>query len=264
MAQRESITVGHYIYSGTDVERTIANLDSLWQHHTHDSHIPEGWLAGARGFVAEMCSLGGVALPSLDNVDSAMTHLTHALVAKYTELVPEQREALLAAMWRFFPTMRLLTVEHTGVVQHMHASRGLPKKAITHADVTWKGIKGDVQSERKHHGRPWQALCVWSTDAIERLRAEGHPIGPGFAGENITVAHIPSEAFRPGAHFRVGTVRGFFTAYAIPCKKNSAWFANGDFTRMSHERGAESRVYAMVTTQGVINIGDTFELFTDR
>jgi hypothetical protein len=34
--------------------------------------------------------------------------------------------------------------------------------------------------------------------------------------------------------------------------------------RMSHERGAESRVYAMVTTQGVINIGDTFELFTDR
>jgi hypothetical protein len=119
MAQRESITVGHYTYSGTDVERTIANLDSLWQHHTYDSHIPDGWLAGARGFVAEMCSLGGVTLPSLDNVDSAMSHLTQSLNAKYTDLVPEQREAILAAMWRFFPTMRLLNVEHMGVVQHM-------------------------------------------------------------------------------------------------------------------------------------------------
>lgn len=264
MARRESITVGHYTYSATDVERTIANLDSLWQHHTYDSHIPDGWLAGARGFLAEMCSLGGVALPSLDKVDSAMTHLTASLVAKYNDLVPKQREALLAAMWRFFPTMRLLTVEHTGIVQHLHASRGLPKAAITHADVNWSGIDGDVQSERKHHGRPWQALCVWSTDAIDTLRNEGHPIAPGYAGENITVANIPAEAFRPGAHFRVGTVRGFFTAYAIPCKKNSAWFTDGNFMRMSHERGNESRVYAMVTSPGVIEVGDTFELYTDR
>ena len=264
MAQRASITVGNYTYSATDVERTIANLDSLWQHHTYDSHIPDGWLAGARGFLAEMCSLGGVALPSLDNVDSAMTALTNSLAAKYADLAPDQREAILAAMWRFFPTMRLLSVEHTGTVQHLHASRGLPKKAIEQADVTWGGIHGDVQSERKHHGRPWQALCLWSSDAITRLRNEGHPIGPGYAGENITVNGIPSTAFRPGAHFRVGTVRGFFTAYAIPCKKNSAWFTNGDFMRMSHERGNESRVYAMVTTQGVINIGDAFQLFTDR
>ena len=33
---------------------------------------------------------------------------------------------------------------------------------------------------------------------------------------------------------------------------------------MSHERGDESRIYAMVTTCGTIGIGDTFELFTDR
>jgi MOSC domain-containing protein YiiM len=54
------------------------------------------------------------------------------------------------------------------------------------------------------------------------------------------------------------------TAYAIPCKQNKDWFTNGDFMRMSHERGDFSRIYAMVTKTGTIAVGDTFELFTDR
>lgn len=264
MAQRASIAVGNYTYSATDVERTIANLDSLWQHHTHKSHIPDGWLAGARGFVAEMCSLGGVALPPLENVDTAIAALTDSLVTKYTDLASDQREAILAAMWRFFPTMRLLSVGHKGMVDHLHASKGLPKKSIPSATVSWKGVEGDVQSARTHHGRPWQALCIWSTSAIHSLQDQGHPIAPGFAGENITVGGIPAEAFRPGAHFRTGTVRGFLTAYAIPCKQNSDWFINKDFMSMSHERGDFSRLYAMVTTCGAITVGDTFEMFTDR
>jgi hypothetical protein len=33
---------------------------------------------------------------------------------------------------------------------------------------------------------------------------------------------------------------------------------------MCHERGDDSRVYAMVTAPGTVNVGDRFELFTDR
>lgn len=264
MARRSSITVGHYTYTAQDARKTIAALEAIWSHHTHVSSIPEGWLAGARGFIAEMCSLGGVPLAALDDVDSAFGQLTQTLVAKYDKLGSDQIEALLAAAWRFFPTMRLLSVEHNGTVAHMHASKGLPKKPIDSAEVGWSGVLGDVQTARAHHGRPWQALCIWSTDAIDRLRTEGHPIAPGFAGENITVAGIPSTAFRPGAHFRVGGVHGFLTTYSIPCKQNNDWFLNKDFNRMSHERGDESRVYAMVTRCGSINVGDEFVLFTDR
>ena len=264
MARAESVTVGNYKYSATDAQRTIANFTAIWQHHAHESSIPDGWLAGARGFLAEVASLGGIALPSLENVDTAFVATGDALVAKYAELVPQQVEALLAAMWRFFPTMRLLSVEHVGTVAHLHASKGLPKKPIDSATIGWKGVEGDVQSARAHHGRPWQALCIWSTDALEKLQTEGHPIAPGYAGENITVSGIPAGAFRPGAHFRIGDVRGFMTAYAIPCKQNKDWFANGDFMRMSHERGDFSRIYAMVTKTGTIAVGDTFELFTDR
>lgn len=264
MARRASITVGNHVYSAQDARKTVSMLDELWSYYTHDSRIPDGWLAGTRGFLAEMSSLGGVALPSLDNVDTAFAALTESLVARYDDLTDMQIESLLAASWRFFPTMRLLNEEHTGTVAHLHASKGLPKKPIDRAVVSWKGVEGDVQESRVHHGRPWQALCIWSTDAIDALRAQGHPIGPGFAGENITVAGIPAGAFRPGAHFRVGTVRGFISAYTIPCSQNNDWFAGRNIMAMSHERGDHSRVYAMVTTCGEIAVGDTFELFTDR
>lgn len=264
MARRASISVGNHVYTAQDAQKTLMFLDRTWSHHTHESQIPEGWLAGARGFLAEMCSLAGVPLPALDSVDSAFASLTESLTAKYPELTDPQIESLLAASWRFFPTMRMLSHEHTGTVAHMHASKGLPKKPIDHARIGWKGVEGDVQSARAHHGRPWQALCIWSTDAIDSLRAMGHPIAPGFAGENITVSGIPAGAFRPGAHFRCGTVRGFMTSFAIPCSQNNDWFENKDFMAMSHERGPYSRIYAMVTVCGEISVGDTFEMFTDR
>ena len=264
MAQRAPVTVGNHHYTAQDARRTVGCIAELWRAHTHVSAVPEGWLAGARGFVAEMASLAGVALPPLDNLDSAFAALDAAVNDRYDSLTDPQVESILAAMWRFYPTMRLLDHEHTGTVAHMHASKGLPKKPVDSAVIGWSGVEGDVQSSRVHHGRPWQALCIWSTDAIDTLRAAGHPIAPGFAGENITVSGIPAGAFRPGAQFRVGSVRGFVTDYAWPCSQNKAWFADGDFMAMCHETTDLSRVYAMVTATGTVSVGDTFELFTDR
>jgi MOSC domain-containing protein YiiM len=264
MGTRASITVGHYTYSAQDARKTVDCLAALWAHHTHESTIPDGWLAGARGFIAEMAALGSVSLPPLDNVDNAMRTLNVSLTEAYPNFEPRQIESLLAAMWRFFPTMRMLNQHHTGTIAHLHASKGLPKKAIDTATITWRGVDGDVQSSRVHHGRPWQALCLWSTEAIDTLHSQGHPIAPGYAGENITISGIPADAFRPGAQFRCGSVRGFFTAYSLPCSKNSQWFINKEFNLMHYEHGPLSRVYAMVTHTGHIAVGDTFELFTDR
>lgn len=264
MARAGSIIVGNHTYTAQDAAKTLANLAELWGHHTHDSTIPEGWLAGARGFVAEMASLAGVPLPRLDDVDEAMTAITASMTARSDQFVPGQWEALMAAMWRFFPTMRVLEHERAGHVAHLHASKGLPKRAIDEAEVTWRGVTGDVQTSRVHHGRPWQALCLWSTEAIEALRRAGHPIAPGCAGENITVSGIAPGSFRPGAHVRIGEVRGFLSAYTLPCSKNSRWFTNGDHSAMHHLNGPHSRLYAMVTTPGRIRVGDTVEMYTDR
>jgi MOSC domain-containing protein YiiM len=264
MAGRTPVSVGNHEYTAQDAHKTVGSIADLWKAHMHLSTVPDGWLAGARGFVAEMASLAGVPLPALDDLDAAFASLDKSVNGKYDALDHAQVESLIAAMWRFYPTMRRLDHEHTGTVARMHASKGLPKKPVDGAEIGWKGAGGDVQTARAHHGRPWQALCIWTTDSIERLQAEGHPIAPGYAGENLTVAGIPNAAMRPGAQFRAGTVRGFLTDYAWPCSQNNDWFLGNDFMRMCHERGDDSRVYAMVTRPGTINVGDPFELFTDR
>ena len=36
-------------------------------------------------------------------------------------------------------------------------------------DISWSGPVGDRQRTRQHHGRPFQAVCLWSTEVIEAL-----------------------------------------------------------------------------------------------
>jgi MOSC domain-containing protein YiiM len=145
-----------------------------------------------------------------------------------------------------------------GAVAQINVSRGgVPKHPIDEADVGPRGLVGDRQAARQHHGRPLQALCLWETEVIDALRAEGHPIGPGLAGENLTLTGLDWATVRPGVQLRIGTVLAEISAYATPCKKNAGWFADGDFTRMDHDRHPGwSRTYAWVRQPGVVRTGD--------
>jgi hypothetical protein len=142
------------------------------------------------------------------------------------------------------------------VVQLSVSPGGLPKLPVDAAEVTWKGMAGDRQATRFHHGRPWQALCIWSAEVIEDFRAAGHPLAPGRAGENITVSGLPWADVRAGVRLRVGEVLCEVSAYALPCASNKPWFIDGDFRVMHHDRGPVSRVYATVLEPGVITVGD--------
>jgi MOSC domain-containing protein YiiM len=128
------------------------------------------------------------------------------------------------------------------------------------ADEGFRGLTGDVQRVRVHHGRPWQALCIYADEVIEMLRAEGHPIGRGSVGENITVRGLPWEHVRPGVILRLGTVLAHVQAFAEPCATNKAFFIDGEFHRMNANRGPVSRVYATVLGPGRIAEGDAVVL----
>lgn len=147
-----------------------------------------------------------------------------------------------------------------GEVIAVNTSRGgVPKVPVLEAMVSHRGVEGDVQAARQHHGRPWQALCLWSAEVIDRLRAEGHPISPGSAGENLTVAGVDWATVRPGVRIQAGEVLAEVSLWAIPCTKNAQWFLDGDFNRMSHEREAGiSRMYATVLRPGRVRAGDAF------
>lgn len=150
------------------------------------------------------------------------------------------------------------TPSHGGSVAQISTSGGgVPKRAVDRAHVTAAGVEGDRQDNRTHHGRPWQAVCLWSAEVIAQLQAEGHPIGWGSAGENLTLAGLDWASLRPGTRLLAGTALLELTAHAIPCRKNARWFSDGRFRRMAHEVApGRSRLYARVVVGGVVAVGD--------
>ena len=93
---------------------------------------------------------------------------------------------------------------------------------------------------------------------IDALRAEGHPIGWGSTGENLTLSGIDWAQLRAGLVIEIGEVRLRLSAPAVPCFKNKPFFADGHFLRMDHGlHPGWSRWYATVLTPGDVTTGDT-------
>jgi len=144
----------------------------------------------------------------------------------------------------------------TATIVQLSISRGgVPKHAILEAQVTRAGLAGDVQKHLKFHGGPDRALCLFSLEVIDRLRAEGHPIAPGSTGENITIRGLDWSQLDLGARLALGaTVTVEITSLTIPCKQIAGSFADREFRRLLL-RG-DSRLYARVLTEGTLRPGD--------
>ena len=147
----------------------------------------------------------------------------------------------------------------TGTIHQLNVSDGgVPKHPVESAEVGFRGLTRDHQDDRLHHGRPFQAVCLYGLDVIEALQAEGHPIGPGSVGENVTVAGLDWASLRPGARVALGDdLLLELSSYAIPCAKNAQWFLEGDFRRMAQDRHPGwSRIYGTVLRPGRLRPGD--------
>jgi MOSC domain-containing protein YiiM len=146
----------------------------------------------------------------------------------------------------------------SGTVASLNRSNGgLPKRAVTEARITRGGMEGDRQRNLKHHGGPDRALCLYSAELIEVLRAEGHAAEPGALGENVTIAGVDWRLLEPGYRMAIGAVAIELTAYAFPCRNIAPVFADRRSRRVSPiAHPGESRVYARVLEEGVVRTGD--------
>ncbi|MGZ3675514.1 MAG: MOSC domain-containing protein [Ktedonobacterales bacterium] len=150
-----------------------------------------------------------------------------------------------------------------GHILQINVSRGgVPKHPVEQAVVTTEGIVGDYQRDRRSHGGPTRALCLFTIEEIQRLQAEGHPIVPGSAGENITLEGIDLATLTPGTRLTLSDeVEIELTSYTAPCDNIAASFADGDFTRISHKlHPGESRIYARVLHGGTLTAGQTVRI----
>ena len=142
----------------------------------------------------------------------------------------------------------------TGKVVSINSSGGgVPKRPVLFANVNALGLEDDRHIDR-NHGGPDRAICLYSLDLIKKLRAEGHPIDIGTAGENLTVEDLDWSLMQPGVKLTVGgEVRLEVTSFTVPCKTIAASFTDGKFARISEKvHPGWSRVYARVLQPGEV------------
>jgi MOSC domain-containing protein YiiM len=157
----------------------------------------------------------------------------------------------------------LLDYNQTGTLVSINrSSGGVPKRRVDDAKVSRLGLQGDTQNDKKHHGGPERAVCVYSLDRIHALQLEGHPIDVGTVGENITVEGIDWELVVPGARLKLGDdVLLEVASFTAPCKTIKESFIDGEFVRISQKlHPGWSRVYTRVLNEGEIHFGDHVEV----
>lgn len=141
---------------------------------------------------------------------------------------------------------------------------GVPKTPVPWAEVTIAGVEGDAHRDLENHGGPDRAVCLFSLEQIKALQAEGHPVGPGALGENVTIEGLDWTQIVPKRRLQLGgQLLLEVTRYTSPCINIRGAFSHGDYSRVSERRHPGwSRVYARVIIPGRIMTGDPVRLLS--
>jgi MOSC domain-containing protein YiiM len=145
----------------------------------------------------------------------------------------------------------------TGRLESINVSNGgVPKRPRESALIRKDGVEDDRQRELRIHGGPDRAVSLYSLERLQALRAEGHPIAAGTAGENLTLAGLPWERIQPGVRLAIGEALIEVTKPAHPCKTIAGSFLDGEFARISEKvHPGWSRFYARVLREGTVRVG---------
>ncbi len=140
---------------------------------------------------------------------------------------------------------------------------GVPKRPVGAAHVGRFGLDGDAHADRTVHGGPFRAVCLYSMEAIGRVRADGHPIFPGSVGENLTLEGLELSTLATGDRLAIGHELVLeVTTPACPCETIRESFLEDRISRISiRTHPLDSRLYARVLVEGVVRTGDPVRVF---
>ncbi len=140
---------------------------------------------------------------------------------------------------------------------------GVPKLPVERAWVGPWGLDGDAHHDDTDHGGPHRAVALFAIEAIGRVAAEGHPIFPGSAGENLTTEGIEWAELPIGTRAAIGD-GGLLLEISKPdnpCETIQGSFSDERFARISIlTHPTDSRMYARVLVEGEVRPGDEIRL----
>ena len=141
------------------------------------------------------------------------------------------------------------------LVQVNVSKGGMPKLPVLSAEVTKDGVAGDWQKNRKYHGGPDRAVCVFSEELYAELREQGVNAGNGDFGENFTTRRLDLRRLAVGDRLRVGDRCVIeITNVRVPCSQLKKWDA--DLPELIVGR---SGWVAKVVEEGVVKPGDRID-----
>ena len=134
---------------------------------------------------------------------------------------------------------------------------GMPKLPITSAFVSHDGVAGDWQRNRKYHGGIDRAICLYSHELYDRLRAMDIDLPSGSVGENFTTTGIDFDHLRPGDRLEVGRAVIEITGVRTPCGN-----LNKVHPKLLAAMEGHSGWLAKVVVEGDVRPGDEVSVVT--
>ena len=145
----------------------------------------------------------------------------------------------------------------TGVLVQLNISPGgMPKRPVPSARVTRDGVAGDWHKNRRYHGGPNRAVCIYSEELYAWLREQGIDVSNGDVGENFTTRGLDLQALSKGDRLRVGgrcVVQ--ITDVRVPCNQLRKWGAELPTIIVGR-----SGWMAKVVAEGEVKAGDVIEV----
>jgi MOSC domain-containing protein YiiM len=149
-----------------------------------------------------------------------------------------------------------MPAEKGTLVQVNVSPGGMPKVAVEGgAHVSADGVEGDWQKNRKYHGGPDRAICLFSLELYADLAADGVELSPGGVGENFTTRGVDLKHVGPGSRLRVGEVLIEITKVRVPCRSLDKWDK-----RLLNLMKGRSGWMAKVIEEGTVHPGDAIEI----
>src|SRR5688572_24256007 len=126
--------------------------------------------------------------------------------------------------------------------------------------LTPTGFEGDVQADRRYHGGPDKAVCVYPTEHRSDWEAlVGQPLPPGAFGENLSTAGVLESEVHVGDVLAAGTATVQVSQPRGPCFKLAArWGKRKLPAQMAKEM--RSGFYLRVLRAGAVQAGDELRL----
>jgi len=155
---------------------------------------------------------------------------------------------------------------HVGRVADLPFSGGVVRSAFAKRAVTGPigvavgGLDGDEQGDRRHHGGPDKAICVYPAEHYPWFSScLGRPAPRPALGENLTVRGAVEDDVCVGDRWRIDAVVAEVSLPRNPCFKVGARHRVRDAVRWM-ERTGRTGYYLRVLEPGALATGAVIEL----